>query len=342
MNNNNKIIIVSRLLLVAGLVFITIGIITTNLSFIKANETHKLNKTTTKKTYVYVSKWITIPTYNNSDEVVHPKVLQFNNEISGYKYWMISTPYSGSNIYDENPQITVSIDGINWIEPSNIKNPVSGYPSIKFNGTYHSDPFLIYDEDHFELFFRKTKSYLNGKYKRSGYNYLYKRDSNDGINWEKKKIILDNNLNEQYMSPSVIKENDLYKIWYVNYNGKVRYTESRDLISYTKPIDILINDFDKKIWHGELQKIDNKYIFIYMIKYKLYYTESSDGINFETPKVINTDLKELEGKDYFIYKTSYIISDGYIKMYITYRFDGKWHMYYLQESLEKFYKELQI
>lgn len=342
MSNNKKIILVIKFLLVVGLIFFTIGIITTNLSFIKANETNKINTATTKKTYVHISKWITIPTYNNLDEVVHPKVLQFNNEISGYKYWMVSTPYARLDEYNENPQITVSNDGINWIKPANIKNPVSGYPSKKFNGTYYSDPFLIYDEDYFKLFFRKTKSYLNVKYKRNGYNYLYKIDSNDGINWGEKKLILDNNPNEQYMSPSIIKENDLYKIWYVNYNGKVRYIESKDLIRYTKPINILVNNFDKKIWHGELQKIGNKYIFIYMIKYKLYYTESSDGINFESPKLIKTDLKELIGKKYFIYKTSYIISDGYIKMYISYRFDKKWHMYYLQESLEKFYKDLQI
>ena len=343
MESNKRIILVSKFLLIVGLVFTIIGIITTNLSFIKANVVHKPNiitKTTTRKTYININKWITIPACDHTNEVVHPKVLYFENSINGYKYWMVSTPYS--DIYNENPQITVSSDGINWIKPPNIKNPVSGYPSKKFNGSYHSDPFFLYDKDHFELFYRKTKSYLNGKHKNNGYNYMYKQDSNDGIKWTTKKLILDNNPNEQYMSPSVIKENNLYKIWYVNYNGKVRYIESEDLVNYTEPISISVKDFTKKIWHGEIQKVNNKYIYIFMIKYKLYYTESVDGINFGIPKVINTDLEELEGKKYHIYKTSYIVSDGYIKLYITYRLDNKWQMYYLQESFEKFYKELAI
>ncbi len=340
MSGYSKLKILSIISIIIGIIFFCIGIVIVFKNFYTTTAKNQLVTTTTTKPSIYINKWINIPTYEHSNEVVHPKVLYFNNKINGYKYWMVSTPYS--NLYDENPQITVSSDGIKWIEPQNIKNPVSGYPSKKFNGDYHSDPFFLYDKDHFELFYRKTKSYLNGKYKRNGYNYIYKQESDDGIKWKSKHLILDNNSGEQYMSPSVIKEDNLYKIWYVNSNGKVRYIESTNLINYTKPLSILIKDFTKKIWHGEIQKISNKYVFIFMIKYKLYYTESSDGINFQKPKIINTNLKDQVNKKYFIYKSSYIISEGYIKMYITYRLDGKWKMYYIQKPIEDFYEELNI
>src|SRR5574344_906898 len=76
-----------------------------------------------------VNMWITIPTYDKSNETTHPKVLYFENGFNGYKYWMVSTPYPGNDAYLENPSIVVSNDGVNFIEPPGIKNPVSGYPT---------------------------------------------------------------------------------------------------------------------------------------------------------------------------------------------------------------------
>ncbi|HOZ54251.1 MAG TPA: hypothetical protein PKY25_02875 [Bacilli bacterium] len=332
------------ILVIAIVSLIFIGIILTSYGLIEAWQNKKLienQTTTTIKTtqpIMSIENWITIPSFDNLNEVVHPKVLYFEKKKNGFQYWMVSTPYS--NVWNENPQITVSNDGINWIEPPKIKNPVSNYPSKKFNGSYHSDPFILYDSDHFELFYRKTKSYLNGEYKKNGYNYIYKQESTDGVKWTQKKILLNNDSKEQYMSISVIKENNIYKIWYFNYNGKIRYIEVNDFNNLPKPVNINIESFIGKPWHGEIQKFNNKYILIFMIKYKLYYTESVDGINFEKAKIINTELNELKDKKYTIYKSSYIISNEYIKLYITYRCDNKWKMYYIQKPLKDFYEDL--
>lgn len=172
------------------------------------------------------------------------------------------------------------------------------------------------------------------------------KTSNDGINWSKEKLVLGYSPSEAYMSLSVIKENDLYKIWYVNYDNKVKYVTSKDLINYSKPIDINVANFDKKIWHGEVQFINNKYICVFMIKYKLYYTESNDGINFNTPKLINTELNELNGISHNIYKSSFIINDDSIELYIPYRvYDENkkrhiWKMRYVKMSKDNFYNSL--
>lgn len=283
-----------------------------------------------------ISRWIDIPTYDGSGETTHPKVLYFKEAFNGYKYWMVNTPYPYNNAYLENPSIIVSNDGINWKEPMGIKNPVSGYPSKIRDDSYYSDPFILFDEDHFELFFRKTKSVLNGKLSKNGYNYLYMQTSNDGITWTKPKLILDNNVRERYMSVSVIKDNGLYKMWYVNYDGNVRYIESNDLVNFTNPINVNIKDFDKKVWHGEIQYINDKYICIFMIKYNLYYTESIDGINFNTPKLINTTLESLDNVINHIYKTTYIISDDYIELYVPYRVKYKWRMHYTKVDKQHF------
>ena len=179
---------------------------------VNKEQTRKREKT------IDINEWINIPTYEKSNETTHPKVLYFDEPVNGYKYWLVSTPYPYNTAFYENPSIVVSNDGIHFKEPEGIKNPISGYPSKYWDESYYSDPYILYDKDHFELFYRKTLSKLNNEYKKSGYNYIYMKTSNDGINWSKEKLVLDYSPSEAYMSLSVIKENDLYKIWYVNEN----------------------------------------------------------------------------------------------------------------------------
>ncbi len=285
-----------------------------------------------------INKWVTIPTYDGSNQTTHPKVLYFENGFNGYKYWMVSTPYPSLDAYYENPSITVSNNGIDWTCPKGFKNPVSGYPNIYRDDSYYSDPYMIYDNGKIEIFFRKTKSNLNGLNIKNGFNYMYYISSSDGINYSKPKIILDNNYNEQYMSMSVVKRDGKYKIWYVNYNNKIRYIESKDLVEFTEPIDVNIENFDKKLWHKEIQYVNGKYVCIFMIKYKLFYTESLDGINFIEPKEIYTNLNT--NYKYNIYKSSFIITDNYIELFIPYRLNYKWEMKYIKTSKKEFYNNL--
>lgn len=260
---------------------------------------------------IEVNEWVNIPTYEKSNETTHPKVLYFDKPVNGYKYWLVSTPYPYNTAFYENPSMVVSNDGTHFVEPDNLKNPISGYPSKYWDGTYYSDPYMLYDNDRFELFYRKTSSDSN--------NYVYMKTSSDGITWSDAKIILNNDPNEQYMSISVVKLNNKYKIWYVNYNNSVRYIESDDLITYTKPVNVSVSDFNGRIWHGEIQYINNKYVWLFMIKYKLFYSESTDGINFSKPKLINTELDELKNISNNIYKSTYIINDDTVELYIPYR-----------------------
>ena len=142
------------------------------------------------------------------------------------------------------------------------------------------------------------------------------------------------------MSMSVVKDKDIYKIWYVNYDGKIRYTESNDLIEFTEPISVNIDNFDKNVWHKEIQYVDNKYVCIFMIKYKLFYMESTDGINFTEPKEINTTLNNVDSSTYYIYKTSFVITDKYVELFIPYRVNYRWKMKYIKISKSDFYKNM--
>lgn len=111
-----------------------------------------------------------------------------------------------------------------------------------------------------------------------------------------------------------------------------------DLKEFSDPIDVNVSDFDKKIWHKEIQYVDNKYICIFMIKYKLYYTESKDGINFSKPREIDTKLDT--NYKYNFYKSSFVITENYVELFIPYRLNNKWNMKYIKISKKDFYNNL--
>src|SRR5699024_8293928 len=63
-----------------------------------------------------------IPTYEGSGKAVHPSVHAFRIPWNGYRFWMAFTPYP--NTQHENPSIVASGDGVNWVVPSGLTNPI--------------------------------------------------------------------------------------------------------------------------------------------------------------------------------------------------------------------------
>jgi hypothetical protein len=60
---------------------------------------------------------------------------------------MALTPYPNFNSALENPSILVSNDGLNWINPPGMQNPLASKPLGVSNNHYNSDPELVFDPD---------------------------------------------------------------------------------------------------------------------------------------------------------------------------------------------------
>lgn len=217
----------------------------------------------------------------------HPKVLYFKDGFNGYKYYMVYTPYPYGNDKYENPSIVVSNDMINWSVPEGLKNPIANVPSnYKSGKVYNSDPHLVYNSDLniLECYYRfvdDTKNIV----------IIYRLKSKDGVNWNKKEEILKGNrFKKDYLSPSIIYDNGVYKMWYV-FKNKVYYIESNDGVNYSNPRVINIKYYAQeklKTWHIDVIKSDLGYEMI-MVAYNdwksrkvmsLYYTVSSDNKNY--------------------------------------------------------------
>lgn len=244
----------------------------------------------------------------------HPKVLNFKEKWHGYKYYMVYSPYPFANDKYENPYLLGSNDLINWETPKGLKNPIEDTPSnYKHEHIYNSDPHILYnpDTDKMELYFR----FVN-----ENEVIIYRRTSSDAVTWSDKEIIIkDNRSKKDYMSPAVIYDNGIYKMWFVNKDKTVHYFESTDGLHY-KNEKIIKLDYpipDLQSWHLDIIKTDKGYELI-TVAYRyhkdrnsmnLYYFYSKDnnnyskGITILRPSLISWDSKG-------IYRSSFIYEDG--------------------------------
>ncbi|MCK1997963.1 hypothetical protein MPH47_12130 [Psychrobacillus psychrodurans] len=98
-----------------------------------------------------------IPTHDGSGQATHPSIIDFLVEHDqpswgGYRYWMAFTPYPNTNDEHEDPNIVASHDGITWVVPSGIVNPLDDL----FGQNYNADTDIVYDplEDCLRVYYR--------------------------------------------------------------------------------------------------------------------------------------------------------------------------------------------
>lgn len=249
-------------------------------------------------------------------EAYHPKVIYFKDKWHGYKYWMAYTPYPNGNDKKENPHIMVSNDMINWISPSENVNPLDEPEEPILFKRYNSDAVIVYNDDLdiLECYWRYVDDIENKA-------IMYKTTSTDGINWTpKKEFMISNDRNKfDFLSPAIIYEDELYKIWYVDKNNTLKYTETTDGINFKEERIINIEcDETIKIWHLDVEKTDKGYeiIFVAYPDYSLYrymdlyYTKSTDNINYEKAiKILEPSINKEAWDSQGIYKSSLIYVD---------------------------------
>lgn len=223
---------------------------------------------------------LSIPTYDGSNQVVHPDIYYNESGWNGWKYWMVMTPYPNGNSSYENPSVVVSNDGNSWQVPTGLVNPLAPMPA----GGYNSDPDIImgYD-DKLHIIYRET---IGAVIK------LFHISSTNGITWSTRTEV---NMNiVQYLSPSLISENGGYTMFVVNYEniGYVWKLTSSDIVSG------FINADQCRIYglpngrypnHIEVCKVNNTYYAVITtvtggggVNAINYFAISSDGINFYT------------------------------------------------------------
>lgn len=259
-----------------------------------------------------------VSTYGDN-EAYHPKVLSFEKQWNGYKYWMSYTPYPRGDDSKENPHIAVSNDLINWDTICVLDEPKNYKASVRYN----SDSHLVYNNvlNQLECYWRYVDD-INNK------SIIYRRTSKDGVNWTVKEVSLINNPRNKKdcVSPSIIFEDNIYKMWYVDKGNTLKYATSTDGINWgnVKKLEIM---YEKPLqtWHLDVISTSNGYEMLVVAFDKwanhndmsLYYTKSTDGFIWDTAKeivrpTINTNNWDNKG----IYRSSFVYeNDNYYVFY---------------------------
>lgn len=253
--------------------------------------------------------------YGDND-AFHPKVLNFKEKWNGYKYWMAYSPYPKGNDAKENPHIKVSNDLINWTEPYGFKNPLEDTPSNYIMGVnYNSDPHLVYNRDTntLECYYR----YVNDSNDKV---IIYRKTTKDGVNWSKKEEIISSKRSKKdYLSPAIIYEDGMYKMWYVDRDKKVKYMESIDGYNYSneRTINLKYQLSTLKNWHLDVIHTEKGYEIIVVaytswedrLSMNLYYFESKDNIKYsEGIVILRPSIRSWDNRG--IYRSSFIYEDG--------------------------------
>lgn len=248
----------------------------------------------------------------------HPKVLAFENKWNGYKYWMSYTPYPQGNDSKENPCIAVSNDLINWQAPSKNTNPLDEPENKQSGKRYNSDSHIVYNNDKNELecYWRYVDDIENKV-------YIYRKTSKDGITWGSKIITAysDNRKEKDYISPAIIYENKLYKMWYVDKDYTTIYATSKDGITWNDQ-NFMKLEYPTKLntWHLDVIHTKKGYEMLVVAWDKwanrndmsLYYSYSEDEIGWKkAEKILDPNIKSNTAWDNKgIYRSSFIYEDG--------------------------------
>lgn len=185
-----------------------------------------------------------IETYTGgANQPIHPSVYAFDSAWNGYKYWMAYTPYPDGNNTNENPCIAVSNDLIKWVTPTGLTNPITAKPATA--GDYNSDTHLVYNSTTglLECWYREV---LQSATKEN----IVRKTSADGITWSAAELMFSvtTTTYNRALSPAVIYENNLYKMWLVD-NWAIKYFESSDGTTWTDKGFVLQNGSQIRAWH---------------------------------------------------------------------------------------------
>lgn len=246
---------------------------------------------------VTTPKHLNIPTYEGSNEPVHPAVVRTATPWNGYRYWMAFTPYPHGNAAHENPSIVASVDGENWVVPEGLTNPLAPNPGA---GTYNRDTQLVFAPDE-----NGGRGRMYCYWSRVGVAPIGQRSySDDGVNWSTPEgvaldawgIVRKGAAKWECFNKS--ETQDYFVKW-----------ESTDGITWEKALPYIPINFVGKIWHHSVYLDASGYHFLitcypegWSLDWQcLYYGFSKDGaeVVFDTtPLIIPKDGSFYSRKTY--------------------------------------------
>lgn len=291
---------------------------------VDAVEATSLRQETTKM-QANPTKPLDIETYDGSNHAQHPKVLFFQDGWKGFKYWMAFTPYPKNSRDDlENPSIMVSNDGDTWKVPVGLTNPID-LPDGVSTGDYFSDTHLVYrkDLDRLECWYREVTATTEK---------IWRKTTTNGTTWSARELLHTKTrasweVAAFLLSPAVIYDEGIYKIWVIRNRKGLDYFESTTGKTWTFKHQIGVTPLEEEFvpWHFDVVKTNLGYEYIgchqlygqFATNNFIFHATSKDNLIYTTPKKIIGNGLEGNWDEVELYRPS-----------ITKKADGTYMIYY--------------
>ena len=321
---------------------------------------------------------INIPTFDGSGQAVHPDILEFKTPlVNGYKYIMAYTPWPGFRGEFEAPSLIFSEDSLNWTMDK-VKNPLVELTPDRYYYHY-SDPDLVFANNTLLLYYIcdfSKPGKLKNLYKclRFSVNLLTKQwskpykseillmQSRNGIYWTDPILVVKRGgfkslIPSSYLlfSPSVVYDSK-FRMWIVESKGctekdnKLMYCESIDGKNWDncRRCNLQLNNYIP--WHIDVQRLSNGEYWMLIAAWrkcnciscdKLFLAFSSDAIHWHMNKqpILDENILKEIGYD-SLYRSSFIVENGFFRLWFTGRKRRMWHIGYAESKLEEEYIDI--
>ena len=189
------------------------------------------------------------PSTGHPSVVTHPSGATWN----GYRYWMAHTPFPSD--VRENPEICASNDGVNWVVPTGLVNPISTLQRAYDMGyDYWADTELTWSPDGTQLwcYFKGTKT--------AAKNEFLRQTSTDGITWTPAALVV-THAEMAGVSPAIVRNPTNYEMFDFRDSSMYRRT-STDGITWSARVKCTIPALPATTsswWHLSVVKRDGIY-----------------------------------------------------------------------------------
>lgn len=201
---------------------------------------------------------VNLQTSEGTGQACHPDVTYVRAGLGTgrWRYWMVCTPYAYANFVQENPEIFASHDGIQWIIPDGVKNPL--IPSPQGTWDHNSDPDMLFLNGNLWLYYRETRC-TSGPPE----NRIYLTRSADGVHWSSPvEVLVARGDTALLMSPAVIHEDGTFCMWTVEREAnrlQVVRRESKDGFNWSPPLGCtLIGLPEREPWHLDVIREEDR------------------------------------------------------------------------------------
>jgi hypothetical protein len=245
---------------------------------------------------------LNLDTSEGSGQACHPDVAYISDGFGDQKwtYWMACTPYPNGNARYENPELFASHDGLNWVVPPGLTNPL--VPAPKASGDHNSDPDLLFCGKELCLFYRETI-----RSKTPNENRICLMRSRDGVQWSSRVEILSDKSGKEMVSPSVIHDGSRFIMWTIEFldgEFKMMRRRSQDGILWEEPLagHVIGLPAPRHVWHvdvlqeqGRLSALIVSAVGMGGAESRIHYAHSDDGgLHWQTEDFLFEQTYEFE------------------------------------------------